>query len=146
MKKPLPRLAFLFLGLASLGAAGCNRSQETAASPTPSIQQQGAQRAAAVPQPIQERWDYLNRIRQSEDYDAIRRTLVNDQNQLGVVLAANVTPENAAAVTKKAMEAIAQKFPASDMNLDAYAPTKPLRKVGTAHYNAQTGAVTYTPS
>lgn len=145
MKKPLARLAFLFLGLVSLGAPGCNRTEETVSSPTPSIQQQRAQRAAEVPQPIQERWDYLNRIRQSDAYDAITRTLVNDQNQLGIVLAANVTPANAAAVTKKAMEAIAQKFPASDMSLDAYAPAHPLRKLGAAHYNAQTGAVTYTP-
>lgn len=145
MKKPLARLAFLFLGLVSLGAPGCNRTEQTAASPTPSIQQQGAQRAAEVPQPIQERWDYLDRIRQSDAYDAITRTLVNDQNQLGIVLAANITPANAAAVTKKAMEAIVQKFPANDMSLDAYTPAHPLRKLGTAHYNAQTGAVTYTP-
>ncbi len=145
MKKPLARLAFLFLGLVSLGAPGCNRTEETVSSPTPSIQQQRAQRAAEVPQPIQERWDYLDRIRQSDAYDAIDRTRVDNQNRLGVVVAANLKPDQIEAVVKKALEALAKKFPNEDMSLDAYAPSQPLRKLGSAQYDAQTKEVTYTP-
>jgi hypothetical protein len=43
------------------------------------------------------------------------------------------------------MEALARKFPGEDMTLDAYAPATPLRKLGTANFEAQTGKVTFTP-
>ena len=139
-------LGIFLLGL-SLGMAACKRSgseSETTPSPTPSIQQQRAARAAEVPQPIQERWDYLNRIRQADGYDAIDRTRVDDQNQLGVVLTANLKPDQVEAVVKKTLEALAKKFPGEDMTIEAYAPAQPLRKLGAAHYSAQTGQVTYT--
>jgi hypothetical protein len=131
-----------------LGSNACSRSGsqgEITPSSTPSIQEQRAARAAEVPRPIQERWDYLNRIRQADTYDVISRTRVDDQNQLGVVLAANLTPEQTEELMKKALEAVAKKFPAEDVTLDAYAPTNPLRKLGTARYNAQNRQVTYTP-
>lgn len=86
----------------------------------------------------------MNRIRQSDAYADIDRTRVDEQNQLGVVVAANLPPERVESIVKKAMEALAQKFPDGDMTLDAYAPTTPLRKLGTAHYNAQSGQVSYT--
>jgi hypothetical protein len=132
----------------SLSFNACSRSGsqgEITPSPTPSAQVQRAARAAEVPPPVRERWDYLNRIRQADTYDAIDRTRVDDQNQLGVVLAANLNPEQIEELMKKALEALAKKFPAQDMTLDAYAPSKPLRKLGTAHYNAQSMQVTYTP-
>lgn len=146
MNLPTSPIVFLFFGLIALGLSGCGRTKEGAASPTPSIQQQRAARAAEVPKPIQERWDYLNRIRQGDAFDAIDRTLVNDQNQLGVVLSAQITPENTAALMKKAMEELAHRFPDEDMTLDAYAPTTPLRKLGTVHYSAQSGQITYQPA
>ncbi len=127
-------------------AGGCGRKQAATPSPTPSIQEQRAARAAEVPQPIQDRWDYLNRIRQSDAYADIDRTRVDEQNQLGVVVAANLPPDRVDSIMKKAMGALAQKFPDSNMTLDAYAPATPLRKLGTARYNSQTGQVTYTPA
>lgn|GEM_PF-6379687 len=133
---------------ASLGMIACGRSGssgETPLPPTPSIQQQRAARAAEVPQPIQERWDYLNRMRQADAYRAIERTRVDEQNQLGVVLAANLKPDQIEAVVRKALEALAKKFPNEDMSLGAYAPGKPLRKLGIANYRAESGQVTYTP-
>ena len=64
---------------------------------------------------------------------------------LGVVLAADLKPEQIEELMKKALEALAKKFPAQEMTLDAYAPTNPLRKLGTARYSVQSGQVTYTP-
>ena len=130
----------------SLSACGRSGSQgEITPTPTPSIQQHAPARAAELPPPIQERWDYLNRIRQADAYDGIGRTRVDDQNQLGVVLAADLKPEQIEELMKKALEALAEKFPAQEMTLDAYAPTNPLRKLGTARYSVQSGQVTYTP-
>src|SRR5262245_47421206 len=128
-----------------LSLSACSHSGprgEITPAPSPSIQEQRAAGPAELSPPVQERWDYLNRIRQADIYDGIGRTRVDDQNQLGVVLAAELKPEQIEELTKKALEALAKKFPAKDMTLDAYAPTKPLRKLGTARYNAQSGQVT----
>ena len=128
-----------------LGMTACSRggsSGEVAPSPAPSIQREPA---AEVPQSIQQRWDYLNRLRQSDAYSAIGRTLVDEQHHLGVVLAANLSAEQTAAVMTKVMEALARKFPGEDMLLVAYAPASPLRKLGSANFDATTGKVTFTP-
>jgi hypothetical protein len=44
------------------------------------------------------------------------------------------------------MEELAHRFPDEDMTLDAYTPTSPLRKLGTASYNAKSGQITYQPA
>jgi hypothetical protein len=142
----LRRAVLPFIALLGLGACGRSGSNEVITpSPTPSIQQQRAARAEQVPQPVQERWDYLNRMRQSDAYSGIDRTRVDKENQLGVVLAANLTPSQVESTMKKAMESLARKFPNADMTLDAYAPSEPLRKLGTARFNAQSGQVAYAP-
>ncbi|HEY2799430.1 MAG TPA: hypothetical protein VGI85_02460 [Chthoniobacterales bacterium] len=135
-------LLFAFsLGMTACGRAG-SRSEATPP-PPPSIQQE---RTPEVPQSIQQRWDYLNRLRQSDAYSSINRTLLDDQHHLGAVLAANLSAEQMAAAMTNVMEALARKFPSEDMILDAYAPSTPLRKVGAANFNAQTGKVTFTPA
>ena len=98
-----------------------------------------------MPPAIQKRWDYLNRLRQSDAYSAIDRTLFDQQNHLGVVLASNLTAGQTASVMAKVMEALAQKFPGEDMAWIAYAPTTPLRKLGAANFHAGTGKVIFTP-
>lgn len=132
----------------SLGVTACGRagsSDETTPSPAPSFQQPPAKSATDVPPAIQKRWDYLNRLRQSDAYSAIDRTLFDKQKHLGVVLASNLTAGQTASAMTRVMEALAQKFPDEDMVLDACAPTTPLRKLGAASFNAKTGKVTFTP-
>ena len=102
----------------SLGVTACGPaapSDETTPSPTPSVQQPPPESAAEIPPAIQKRWDYLNRLRQSDAYSAIDRTLFDQQNHLGVVLASNLTAGQTASVMAKVMEALAQKFPDEDM-------------------------------
>ena len=140
--------ALLVAGLISLSA--CHRSKPAAESPTPSEQQvraERAARAAQVPEATQQQWTYLNRIRQSDTLStSIDRTLLDEQNHLGIVLFSSVTPENVPALLRQVMTGMAKEFPRADLTLDVFQGATPPKKLGTANLNGQTGEVTYTPT
>ncbi|MGB8341540.1 MAG: hypothetical protein WCE51_08120 [Chthoniobacterales bacterium] len=137
--------ALLVAGLISLSA--CHRSKPAAESPTPSEQQVRAERAAQAPDETQRQWNYLNRIRQSDTLStSIVRTLLDDQNHLGIVVFSSVTQENVPALMRQVMTEMAKEFPRADMTLDVFQSATPPKKLGTAKLNGQTGEVIYTPT
>ncbi len=126
--------------------AACHKPKPAAESATPPEQQVRAARAAEVPKSIQQQRTCLNRIRQSDGLNStIDRTLLDEQNQLGVVLFSTVTPDKVPALMRTVMTEMAQEFPKENVTLNVYESASPLRKMGTAHRDGQTGEVSYTP-
>ncbi len=144
MQPSIVRL-ILFLLAGSLGATACHKPKSATESPTPSIQQKRAERAAEAPENIQQKWTLLNRIRQDDSLQ-IGRTLLNEQNQLGVVFDSSVAPDKAETRMQQVMTEMVRKFPNTDITVIAYESATPLRQLGSAHLNEQTGQVTYTPT
>jgi len=125
--------------------AACHRSKPAAESPTPSVQQQRAESAAAVPESTQRYWTFLNRLRQKDAYsDVIHRTQLNEQNQLGVVLYSSVALETVPDLMCKVMTEMAHEFPNEELTLTVYQVATPPRKIGVAHVDGQTSEATYT--
>ncbi len=125
--------------------AACHKPEPAVAAPTPSVQERRLERAAQVPKATQEIWNYLNRVRQDDPFsDSIARTLVNDQNQLGLVLFSRVVPDQVPELMRKLMTELAQGFPHQDLTLVVYAESVPPHQIGEARVNGQTGEATYT--
>ncbi len=138
--------ANFLVGLSLALLAACGRSERSAESPTPSVQQQRAESAAAVPESTQRHWTFLNRLRQEDAYSGvIHRTQLTEQNQLGLVLYSSVALETVPDLMRKVMTAMAQEFPHEDVTLAVYQTATPPKRIGTAHLDGQTGEATYTP-
>ena len=118
--------------------AACHGPKPATETATPSEQQIRAERAAKAPDSIQEKWTILNRIRQ-DDSLFIGRTLLNDQNQLGLVLDSTVAPDKVEGLMRKVMTQMAREFPKEDITVSVYGSSNPPRKLGTAQLNGQTG-------
>ena len=126
--------------------AACHKPEPVVESPTPSVEQERAERAAEVPASMQRHWTFLNRIRQDDAFSSfIHRTMLNEENQLGVVLFSSVKPEQVPAVMDKVMGEMAREFPHEDVTLAVYTVATPPRKIGTAHLDGQSERTTYTP-
>ncbi len=94
----------------------CQKQDPLVEAPTPSVQQRRLERAAQVPEATKERWNYLNRIRQGDAFNgSIARTLVTDENELGVVLSSGVTLDQVPGLMRQIMTEMAQEFPRQDM-------------------------------
>ena len=143
MRRTIIRLLALLLA-GSLGWFGCSRKEATEPA-TPTEQQKRAQRFAELPEAIQRHWTFLNRLRQNDPFDVIDRTMVDDQNQLGVVLDSSVTADKVPDLLKQVMKKMAAEFPDQDLTLSAYALSNPLRKFGTIHLDGKGGEAVYTP-
>jgi hypothetical protein len=141
----LPAVVLLASGLLCLAA--CQRQKREAGAPPSPIEGQSPRESAAqVPESRQRQWDHLNRIRQNDNLNSsIARTLLNDQNQLGVVLYSSVTLDKVPALMRTVMTEMAQEFPHEDVTLVVYAASTPPREIGTAQLNGQTGETIYTP-
>jgi len=125
--------------------AACHKPEPVVESPTPSVEQKRAERAAEVPESMQRHWTFLNRIRQDDAFSSfIHRTTLNQENQIGVVLFSSVKPEQVSAVMNKVMTEMGQKFPHEDVNVAVYQVATPPKRIGTAHLDGQTEKVTYT--
>ncbi len=136
--------ARLILSLALLSVSGCHRAESVkAVSPAPREQQKQTERAAKLPAALQRQWTFLNRLRQTDKFDAIDRTLVNDQQQLGVVLSPKLLPGEIESLLKDALRMMAKEFPGQDLTLNAYEPTKPLHKLGRAQLDGITQDIRY---
>ena len=124
----------------------CHKPKPTEPPPTPSVQEKRAERAAAVAEPIQRQWTFLNQIRQEDAFSSsIHRTLLNDENQLGVVLYSSVKPETAPELMRQLMTKMAREFPGEEAAVTVYTSGTPPRKLGVAHLDGKTEEPTYTP-
>lgn len=110
---------------------------------TPSEQQKRAELAAEMPASLQKQWTYLNRLRQSDRYSDIDRTLVNHQGELGVVLSSNIHSGQIEPLLQEVMKKMAKEFPGEDIALNAYEATQPLHKLGRAQLDGKTEEITY---
>jgi hypothetical protein len=90
--------------------------------------------------------DFLNRIRAADPQQTtIDRALLNEQNELGLILDRRVEMDKVPDLMRAMLKQMAGEFPGEDLTILAYAPSAPPRKIGTAHLNARTRDMTYTP-
>jgi hypothetical protein len=90
---------------------------------------------------------FLARIRKTDpNRKTIERAIFNRQNELGLVLGRSVPMGSVSALMKTMLTQMAKDFPGQDLTIVAYAPSNPPIKVGTAHLNARTRDMTYTPA
>lgn len=88
---------------------------------------------------------FLNGIRRADpDARTMDRALLNEQNELGLVLDRSVEMEKIPGLMKLMLTKMAAQFPGEDLNVIAYAPSNPPRKIGTARLDARTRDMTYT--
>jgi len=89
---------------------------------------------------------FLNQIREADpQHRTIDRALLNEQNELGLVLDRSVAMDKIPALMRMMLTEMAKEFPGQDLNVIAYAPMNPPRKIGTAHLDARTRDMSYTP-
>ena len=89
---------------------------------------------------------FLNRIRKADPKGAtIDRALLNEQNELGLILDRSVEMNSIPPLMKTMLTQMAGEFPGEDLTVIAYTPSDPPRKIGTAHLDAQSRDMTYTP-
>ena len=77
-----------------------------------------------MPASLQKQWTFLNRLRQSDRYSDIDRTLVNHQGELGVVLSSNIHSGEIESLLQEVMKKMAKEFPGEDIVLNAYESTQ----------------------
>jgi hypothetical protein len=94
----------------------------------------------------QKQAEFLNRIRQSDPrYQTIEKAVLNENNELGLILSHSVEMDSIPALMRTMLAQMNKEFPGQDITIIAYAPTQPPRRIGTAHLNANTRDMTYTP-
>jgi hypothetical protein len=90
--------------------------------------------------------DFLNRIRAADpDYRTIDRAMLNEQNELGLILDRSVEMDRIPDLMRSILTQMAREFPGQDLTVLAYTPTNPPHKIGTAHLDAQTREMSYSP-
>jgi hypothetical protein len=90
---------------------------------------------------------FLNRIREADPQGrTIDRALINEQNELGLILDRSVEMDKIPALMRTMLTQMAREFPKEDITVLAYTPSNPPRKIGTAHLDARTRDMTYTPA
>lgn len=87
---------------------------------------------------------FLNRIREADpQHHTIDRALLNEHNELGLVLDHTVELNKIPALMRTILTQMAKEFPGRDLDIVAYAPTSPPRKIGTAHLDSRTRDMSY---
>ena len=90
---------------------------------------------------------FLNRIREADPQQrTIDRALINEQNELGLILDRSVEMQKIPDLMRTMLEQMAREFPNQDLTVLAYAPSNPPKKIGTAHLDTRTRAMTYVPA
>jgi len=90
--------------------------------------------------------EFLNRIRQSDPrYQTIEKAVLNENNDLGLILNRKVDLDSIPALMKTMLAQMNKEFPGQDLTVIAYTPTQPPIRMGTAHLDARSRAMTYTP-
>jgi hypothetical protein len=94
----------------------------------------------------QQQLAFLNRIREADPQQrTIDRALLNEQNELGLILDGNVGMDRIPDLMRMILTEMAREFPDQDLTVLAYTPSDPPRKIGTAHLDARTRAMSYIP-
>jgi hypothetical protein len=138
---------FCVAACAGLLSTGCgpasDDSQPRDASEQPVSRSTGVGAASSQKQ---RQADFLNRIRQSDPrYQTIEKAVLNENNELGLILSRSVEMDSIPALMRTMLAQMNKEFPGQDITVVAYAPTQPPRRIGTAHLNASTRDMTYTP-
>jgi hypothetical protein len=133
-------VGFLWIGCAPEGTAPMPVETESARdsvqTPSSPVQSREARQA-----------EFLNRIRESDpQYRVVQRALINENNELGLILGRDVEMDAIPKLMRGMLVEMAKEFPGEDLTVIAYAPAEPPIKLGTAHLNAQTRDMTYTPA
>lgn len=93
----------------------------------------------------QKQLEFINRIRQSDPQGkVIDRAVMNQEDELGLILDRTVQMDEVPKLLQAMLAQMAKEFPNEDLNVHAYAPSNPPLKIGTAHLDARTRAITYT--
>jgi hypothetical protein len=88
----------------------------------------------------------LNRIRQADpSYQTIQKAVLNENNELGLILGRSVQLDSIPALMRTMLTRMGQEFPNQNLTIVAYAPSQPPARIGTAHLDARTRQMTYTP-
>jgi len=112
-------------------------TQENQQSPTKAVAGQSARERQA---------DFLNRIRAADpEHRTIERAMLNERNELGLILDRSVEMDRVPELMRSILGQMAREFPDQDLTVLSYTPSNPPHKIGTAHLNAQTREMTYTP-
>lgn len=118
---------------------------DTAIAPSPTLQN-NAVSADSGRELRQRQAEFLNRIRAADPQQrTIDRALLNEQNELGLILDRSVEMNKIPDLMRGMLTQMAREFPGQDLTVLAYAPSQPPRKIGTAHLNAKTRDMSYTP-
>ncbi len=138
-----PWRSSLVLGCLCLFAS-CDASPPASA---PSTEQNRAVQPEGAQDLQQRQMAFLNRIREADPQQrTIDRALINEQNELGLILDRSVEMQKIPDLMRTMLDQMAQTFPNQDLTVLAYAPSNPPRKIGTAHLDARTRAMSYVPA
>jgi hypothetical protein len=74
-----------------------------------------------------------------------KKAVLNENNDLGLVLNRSVDIDSIPALMRSMLTQMNKEFPGQDLTIIAYTPTQPPVRIGTAHLDAQTRDMTYTP-
>lgn len=113
---------------------------------TPSAEQNRTPQSQIARDSKQKQIAFLNRIRDADpERRTIDRALLNEKNELGLILDRSVEMRKIPDLMRLMLTQMAKEFPGQDLTVLAYAPSSPPRKIGTAHLDARSGAMTYVP-
>ena len=90
--------------------------------------------------------EFLHRLRDSDPQSrTIDRAIFNEQNELGLILDRSVAMDKIPTLMRTILTQMAREFPGQDLTVLAYTPSQPPHKIGTAHLDARTRDMSYTP-
>lgn len=91
--------------------------------------------------------EFLNRIRGADpDHRTIDRAMLNERNELGLILDRTVEMDKVPQLMRTIVIQMAHEFPGQDLTVLAYTPSNPPHKIGTAHLDAQSRAISHEPA
>ena len=126
--------------------ASCDTRESTSSGNAPPAEQNRVAQPAARQDFKQQQLAFLNRIRDADPQQrTIERAMLNEQNELGLILDGNVGMDRIPDLMRMMLTEMAREFPNQDLTVLAYAPSNPPRKIGTAHLDARTRAMSYVP-
>jgi hypothetical protein len=135
--------SLLILGCLLLFAS-CDASPPAGA---PVTEQDRAAQPESTQDLKQRQMAFLNRIREADPQKrTIDRALINEQNELGLILDRSVEMQKIPDLMRAMLEQMAREFPNQDLTVLAYTPSNPPQKIGTAHLDARTRAMSYVPA
>jgi hypothetical protein len=124
--------------------ASCDASPPAGA---PVTEQDRAAQPESTQDLKQRQMAFLNRIREADPQKrTIDRALINEQNELGLILDRSVEMQKIPDLMRAMLEQMAREFPNQDLTVLAYTPSNPPQKIGTAHLDARTRAMSYVPA